>query len=464
MGAPVTATEVVPIVPPAPNRTPEQWRDLLSKQLTDRWNEVKVYDEYYDGKHKLRFAGEKYRTEFGHLFRDFADNWCQIVADAPEERCTVEGFRLNDATASDKAAWDIWQRNGLDAESQIAHLESLIAGVSYILVAPGDPVAEITIEHASEMIVATAPGSRRQRLAALKQWDDGSKTYATLYLPGFIYKWEAPSVLVGVPKQWVKREPAAETWPMKNAFGEVPVVALRNRPRLRVVGQSELVGVLPMQDAVNKLVADMLTASEFAAFIQRWATGIELEEGDDGKPISPWKVGIDKILTMENPDARFGQFSASDLGNYVKAIELIVQHIASQTRTPPHYFYLSGQFPSGESIKSAETGLVAKAKRKMRHWGEAWEDVIRLAFATQADGPEAFDAETIWGDPESRTESEHIDAIVKKKAIGVPDEQLQEDAGYSPQQIRRFKGMAAQATLLNPFPQPPQPAPQIPVG
>jgi hypothetical protein len=74
---------------------------------------------------------------------------------------------------------------------------------------------------------------------------------------------------------------------------------------------------------------------------------------------------------------RFGQFAQTDLTVFVKAVEMLVQHIASQTRTPPHYFALTGQFPSGDAIKSAETGLVAKVRRKMRPLRRGWEEVIR---------------------------------------------------------------------------------------
>jgi hypothetical protein len=144
----------------------------------------------------------------------------------------------------------------------------------------------------------------------------------------------------------------------------------------------------------------------------------------------------------ENPAVKFGEFNQTDLAPYVKSVEMMVQHIASQTRTPPHYFYLSGQFPSGESIKSAETGLVAKARRKMRHLSEAWEEVMRLAFSVEDDERAEFsEAETIWADPESRTEGEHTDATLKKKALGVPLQQLWVDLGYSPQEIARFKEM-----------------------
>ena len=124
----------------------------------------------------------------------------------------------------------------------------------------------------------------------------------------------------------------------------------------------------------------------------------------------------------EDPDVKFGEFGQTDLLPYIRAVEMLVQHIASQTRTPPHYFYLSGTFPSGESLKAAETGLVAKARRKMRPWGESWEEVMRLCYRIEGDPRADFDlAETIWASPESVNEAAHIDALVKMVAgLGIP--------------------------------------------
>jgi hypothetical protein len=81
----------------------------------------------------------------------------------------------------------------------------------------------------------------------------------------------------------------------------------------------------------------------------------------------------------------------------------------------------------------------------MRHFGESWEAVMKLAFRIQGDDRAQFiGAETIWGDPESRTEGQHVDALLKLKTLGVPEPQLWEDAGFSPQQIARFASMRAE--------------------
>lgn len=399
----------------------------------------------------MAFATEKFRQAFGDLFKDFADNWCDLVVDAVEERLNVEGFRLGSSPAGDDKAWSIWQANGLDAMSQIAHTEGLINGIVYALVDPfitvnGEP--RITIEHPSQTTVVTAPSDPRERIAALKMWDDEfGQHFATLFLPEVVHKYQRDG------GKWVPRDGEPE---LENPFGRVPVVQLANRPRLLKDGVSEIHKVMPVQDAINKEIADMLVASEFSAFFQRWATGIEIPRDEQGNQLEPFKVSVDRLFVAENPDAKFGTLQSSDLSNYVKVIEMLVQHVASQTRTPPHYFYLSGEFPSGESIKSAETGLVAKTRRKMRFFGEAWEEVIRLAFAAKGRSKRGLSSiETIWADPESRTESEMVDAAVKRQAIGVPNRQLQEDVGYSQVQIERFAQMRREDAS--------QPAPPAPV-
>jgi hypothetical protein len=448
-----------------PPRTPLEWMARLEKQLNADQRELQIYDDYYEGRHPLAFATPKFRDAFGLAFREFADNWCQLVVDATEERLNVEGFRLGSNTEGDKRAWKIWQTNQLDAGSQLAHNEALISKRCYALVWDGDrpDVPSITIEHPTEMTLATAAGNTRRRLAGMKRWlDDSGYIFGTLYLPDGLYKFRSKAkaqsnrIATTMTTKWERRESPTEVWPLPNRLRVVPVVPFYNRPRLLSPGVSEIRNVIPIQNGVNKLVLDMIVASEFGAAPQRWATGLEVPKDPiTGQPVELFKTMLDRIWSVKNPNTKFGEFSSTDLTNFVKGIELLVQHVASQTRTPPHYFYLSGQFPSGESIKSAETGLVAKTRRKMRHFGESWEEVMRLAFLVIGDDRRARQAEsceTIWADPESRSEAEHIDALLKQKAFGVPDEILWEKAGYSPQEIERMKAIKAAERLQAPAP------------
>lgn len=475
--------------------TPEEWRDELSARLDRRAPTVSLYERYYDGTHRLAFATSKFREAFGDLFSAFSDNWCGVVVDAAVERLEVQGFRFGKDKTADDDAWRIFQANGLDAELPTAFENAVATGWGYLLVSPNpddDKTPRITVEHPLEMIVAHAPGARRLRLAALKKWiDDEGFAFATLYLPDGVHKWRSEKEVAPALKnratgatvpssttagdgergwkpileagqtfavqKWIPRPDADDVdddgFAGDNPFGEVSVVPLLNRPTARAEGRSDLTSVVPIQDAVNKLCADMLVASEFAAFRQRWAAGIEVPlDPETGRPMRKvFDAAVDRMFATANEEAKFGTFDATDLSNYVQGVEMLVQHLAAQTRTPPHYLLgSSGSFPSGESLKATETGLVARCRRKMLPFGEGLEETLRLSFKLLDPNDErarAIDAETIWRDPESRSEGELVDGLVKLSTIGVPRRALWERLGASPQQIDRWERYADEEQL-----------------
>jgi hypothetical protein len=446
----------------------------LERSLDARGPELEQLDAYYQGRQPLMLATDKWRGLFARLFRGFSDNFLALVVDAVEERLTVQGFRMgaNKDTKADDDAWRIWQTNQLDAWSQVAHTEALVKGVSYIGVSPfrsdwpADDVPLMTIEDACEVIVRGSTMQRGKRLSALKKWkDDDGRWLATLYLPDEVVKFQQSRVLRFANQYgrdyvlggWEPRETPGETWPLRNPLGVVPLVPLVNRPRLRGEGESEIIDLIPAQNAINKTAMDMLVAGEYASFRQKWATGVEIPSDPvTGKPVDTYEAAITRFISTAVPDAKYGQFEATDLTPFVKTIEMWVQHIASRSHTPPHYLLgQSGSFPSGESLKATETGLVAKARRKQRHFGEGWEEGERLAFKALGDERgNIIDSETIWADPESRTEAEHVDALVKMASLGVPDEVLWEKWGATPQEIARWKTIQAEDALLRPEPPP----------
>jgi hypothetical protein len=417
--------------------SPAVWAEKLREKLQAQQGQVNRLRMYADGLQPLPMATSKYKTELSDLIRGIRDNWLPIVVDAVEERLRVEGFRFGDDPGADEDAWAMWQANNLDADAALAHETALVAGRAMVLVWPGEPWPEITVEDPSQCVVAYEAGSRRRRLAAWKQWIDDwtGEEHGTLYLPD-------RRVRLAYRQGWVLRGTDADD--VAHPAGVVPMVELRPRPTLLGGARSEIDDVLSTQDQINKLVCDLVVASEYAAFRQRWGTGMDIPEDPETKePVQPFKAAIDRVWISPDPDAKFGDFQATDLTNIVRAIENRTQSLASRTRTPPHYLLGGmGTFPSGESLRAAETGLVAKVKRRAVHVGEGHEEVLRIGFAMMGDPrANATSAETIWGDPEYRTEAEHVDSLVKLKALSVPNRQLQEDAGYTPQQIARFRQM-----------------------
>jgi hypothetical protein len=440
-------------------------------------------EDYYAGRQPLAFVSDTFRMAFGDRFREFSANFMSLVVDGHRERLQVQGFRIGDNREGDDDAWDWWQRNRLDASAPMAMTESLVKGISYVLVWP-DPISgepEASVESPLQVVVETEPGKPWKRRAALKRWEgEDGRVHAELYLPEGIYKFRSAqqafefSLPDWVSKaRWDREQPAGEPWPIKNPTGIVPIVPIINRPRLTGLlvdvygrrvpggiapddGQSEIATVMSNQDVINKLRADMVNASDLAAFRQRWLKNFEVElDEKTGQPKEPFRSAVDRLWILPPPDPEdptgdqhqpeLGEFEQTDLQPMISGVQLEVQALGAISRTPYHYLLpQSGQPPSGESLKAAEAGLEHKVDDSKLYKGEAWEEVIRLNFLFR-DDPRGKDlgAETIWRNSESRAEAVHTDAMAKWKGLGIPEEIIWEELGLSPRQIKRIKELIA---------------------
>ncbi len=228
----------------------------------------------------------------------------------------------------------------------------------------------------------------------------------------------------------LESEQGLEPFAIPNPYGIVPVFHFANNADLGTLGRSELEGAIPVQDGLNKAVLDMLVAMEFSAFRQRWAAGIEVATDEEGKPVAPFQSGIDKIWMAENPAARFGDFEASQLDQFLKVKDSFRSDIASVTGTPLHYFMQTTRaLPSGEALRKAETRFIAKVRDRQEAFGQVWADA--MAFALRIEG-RSVDARLItqWEDPSPLSEREMLENILLKRRIGLPVEEALVEAGY----------------------------------
>lgn len=412
------------------------WARRLMAKMNDGTARRLQWEAYYDGDQPLQFATERFREAFGGRFRAFSSNFMALVVDGTRERIEVNGFTFR-SSRSTRRAMDIWKVNALGARSQVAHTEALIKSVAYTLVQPGGPgrLPRVTVEDGLHAI--TEDDAAGKPVAGLKWWlDDYGRLVVYVYLPDHIWKVRTNGAWThDAPTDWEPAPAADEPWPLPNRLGVVPLTPLYNRPRLHGRAQSEIDQVMSNQDAVNKYRADALVAAEFAAFRQRWATGLEIpRDPETGRPVEPFKAAIDRLWIVpprdpddppDMPEPKFGEFSATDLAPYQLMIQGEVGAISTISRLP--YHYLLGQPesvpPSGESLKSSEAGLIRKVKTQMLHFGEAWERTMRLALLAAGDRAGANDltAQVLWADPETRNEGARTDATVKAYTAGIID-------------------------------------------
>ncbi|MFD4527845.1 phage portal protein [Streptomyces sp. NPDC058470] len=439
---------------------------LLENELISRRGPIDRHNDYYRGKHPLKFASDEFAKFHGERYRDFSDNWVQVVADAPVERLTVTGFVADGETSADRDLWKVWQVNGLDADSQLGFLGAVTSGRCFVLVwgDPDDPdMPVVTFEDASQCIVVYEPGSRRLRRAALKRWQDGNMDFATLYLKHEVWKFCRPlqqqdksPQMADVDeelKRWAPRELGDEPNPQPNPMGVVPMVELRNKPMLVEDPISDVAGVVAMQDAINLLWAQLFTASDYASFPQRVVLGAErpmipkLNSAGEivGKqPIDLDKFQVDRVAWITGKDARIAEWQAANLAMYSGIIEMAVGHLAAQTRTPQHY--LIGKMANlGEgALLAAETGLVKRCDEKTLWYGQGLREMATLVALAKGEYEKAAalrSGRVLWAETESRSHAQMADALLKLKQLGFPFEWLALRYGLTPTEVYEVLAM-----------------------
>lgn len=394
---------------------------FLINQLGTSTLDDALLDSYYEGQQRLEHIGLAVPPELRRF--ETVVNWPRLVVDALEERLDVEGFRQPGADETDDNLWRIWQANNLDEESQLAHLDALIYGRSFVCVGANEADASVplvTVESPKNMAVKINERTRvvdgALRVYGRPEWDiplrpetDSSLNplYATLYTPN------ATVYLRREGGSW--QDYRRDT----HNLGVVPVVPLLNRRRSgRWLGVSELKDVIPLTDAAARALTNLQIASETTAIPQKWVLG--MSKGDfvdaSGTQIPAWQSYYGAIWANSNEKASVGQFTAASLSNFHETVNHYAHMVAALSGLPVRYLgQNTANPPSADAIRADESRLVKRAERKHRTFSGTWENVQRLVlrFLGVAPNADSMSLETVWRDPATPTIAAKTDAVVK---------------------------------------------------
>jgi hypothetical protein len=430
-------------------------RSAAARKLDAQAAAARTYQDYVDNEAGViaLLEGEERRV-FRHFLAEAGANWCELVISAVSERLQVTGFRFGSEADSD-LAWRIWQASHMDADHELVQTDALVTGSGFVLVQADDdnPTGvSITAESPEQACVLYEPGDRRHRAAGYKRFASygaGQPPVEVLITPEVIATW-SPDSVHGTPQVEA------------NAAGLVTMIELVPQPRTSRPPRSELVSAVSIQDRINTVIFNRLVATDYGAFRQIWASGlrvargvIKTEGGDVAQVVRPFDIGANRLLVNENPEGRFGAFPESSLRGYLDSVEQDIEQLAAITQTPAHYLLGRLVNLSADAIRAAEAGLVAKAGRRALHLGEGWEEVQRTALGLVGNPAAAdYSGEVIWRDFETRSIGQLTDSLVKMRTLGVPLEVLWERYGASPQEIARWRELAAAERAAGIMPEP----------
>ena len=366
---------------------------------------------YADGNQPLRYSTDRLREAFDDITTYFAQNWCEVVVQSLLDRLALKGFDAEDKSINTRID-DLWTRMRLELDAYDVHEAALITGESYLIIWPAEDGETEAYYNDPRMCHVFYDAARpKVKQFAAKWWDADGIWHMTLYYPDRLEYYEARQK--DQPNSAGAFQPS-EPPQAPNPYDIIPVFHFRTNRRKM---QSELSNVISLQDAVNKLLADMMVTAEYNAFPQRWI----ISNADT----TDLKNGPNELWTLPAGDGQgqassAGQFAAAELANYLDAIDRLAASIAIITRTPKHYFYGTGSNLSGEALLAMESPLTKKVLQRQEIFSVTWSEAA--AFLLRLDGVTVDPASlaTVWAPPESTQPLTEAQTIQTMTSAGIP--------------------------------------------
>jgi hypothetical protein len=359
-------------------------------------------------------------------------NWPRVVVRTIAGRQKVRSLILPGEETVDPQLRAIWDASNLSAHTKMFRRDALIFGRSFMSVGANEadaslPLVRVESPRQLEALVDT----RREEMVAAARFygtdrNGNGPLNVTLYTPDYTV-WVAK----GDDGRW------AEVQRDNHGLGVVPIVMhLNERLSGEFEGESELVDVIGLTDAVARSLTNLQFAQEAHGVPARWATGVSKGDfrDENGDLVPMFEAYFDAISILTNKDAKWGQFTAADLKNFETALNIYGKQAAVSYGFPARYFGISTANPAAEgAIRADENDLVTYVEDKNEAEGMVlgWMGALALRLATGT-WVEGNRVRVDYFDPGTPTFAQRADALTKIRAVGgISREGMWDELGWT---------------------------------
>ena len=400
----------------------------LVAHITDE--QLLARHEYYTGQVRPPFLTAKLREMFGSLADSFVENYCAMSIDARIDRLQITGFD----GPGENAAELLWDEGGFRQKQDQWFRWALIEGASYLIVQDDTIVA-------NPARVCWAEPATDDWLGinwAGKVWQDGTQYRATLWDEDNIYHY---STSKGSASPWITQR-SWNTQTIATAFRfdseerhgykQIPVFPVKPYGD----GAAPLLDrIAPVQDRINKIIANQMTILESSAFKQRvFFTRQQVDPYD-------LRQEPNSAIVLDPGDsegkASVQELGGSDLAGYDDLKDktndslLTIAALTRQMRVNP------ASPPSGEAIKSDEAPFVKAIFNHQREFGQGFAMALNLI---------GIQAEPVWESPETRNDPTAAQVVADLVSAGIPWQVAAiRYLGFTPDEIAEAENMAQQS-------------------
>jgi hypothetical protein len=388
----------------------------LAQEAQERTAKYRMYREYYDGEHDVQLTARQRKYLQVGSEQEFSANYIPIVVDGLANRLLVKEFDGD----NEKLINEWWTMGNMDSHQHAVHVSAIRDGDSYLMV-DWDPIEErpifvphiaydgrggVTVHYSDEQL---AP------IAATKRWwiefgpMAGKMRRMNIYYPERIERYYASdnSGEWGWLPYTGDGYEAVLPW-VNEKTGEpigIPLIHFTNRSRGMRYGVSEMEPGIPMQNALNKAVVDLLAAADASGF------RIMVMVGDDadGVQVSP---GMFINSLKHASEVNVSAIPGEPMRPLIEVVDSFVQRIGQVTDTPLSYFQQSGQMASEGTHEKHEDRMLVKCRVSSVEFGASWVKAMNQAistanaFSSMSVKPGALKA--VWEDFDTRKTTEKL--------------------------------------------------------
>lgn len=418
--------------------------------ITGSRNHYLMAESYYEGTQSEVFPNQRWYKLLTNAGSDFRFNFSRTVVDSVLNRLEIANIMGITDEANTKIN-QIWESNDLVLDADEIHRRALVFGNAYGIVWT-DAFGQITIDYNSPLTTVIVYDDENPRIKkyAAKLWqteDSSGKKVAKLnmYYADRIEKYSS----FGEIENIVSASSFALSDTIENPWNEVPVFHFRTAKQY---GRPEHADAYGPQDAVNKMIVTHMTTVDYQGAPQRYAlsgngNSAEFEDFEDDAAaadnLGKLKNGPGELWYLKGV-SKVGEFSPADHKVFTEPVKDFVRSMASITNTPLHYFEKTGNVPSGEALRTAESPLLKKVEDRQIAFGNTWRDMFR--FVLKIEGINS-DVQVKWQSVESMDSLDAWEVAVKKRVVGVSLEQVLVEMGYDMELAKRI--VAAESSLTD---------------
>jgi hypothetical protein len=436
------------------------------------------YQEYDEGLQDTKLTDRQKAFLNVQDDHEFNFNYCTAVLNAKADRLKVTGISIPDAKneSPQETMWKWWRKNRMDRKQNIVHRMAGRDADAYVLVS-WDSVANIPRFHVEPAFtgdgveVYYSDEHRDDIEFASKTWrinygtDTGKMRRMNLYFPNRIEKYvshdgnadgnwlpyeDEDTDIVGQGRMGI----AGISWWTTDRTEDgdplgMPIVHFKNNDTGDCYGTSDLQNVIPVQDALNKSVIDLLAVMDTEGF------GLLVGTGTDTWAQTKVAPGAIAAVNVPSSQADLKRLEGSNPAGLLAVKNDLVMEIGRVSGTPLSYFQTSGQVAAEGTMKQQEIALVSRVKKAQTDFGNSWEDVFNIGrrlhntFSTEAPLDEDELIDTVWEQAESRNEKEQAETLsIKVSMLGVSEDQAQIEMGYGVTERDAFKKAKLQAQAM----------------